>query len=512
MDEKLPAAEAQATSETSLDDAILQAQGHRRELDRSFSWTGALGLAYSINNSWLGCSATMSTLLAFGGGQVAVGAVIIAAATQWIVQLGLAELCSAMPSSGGQYHFTYLLAPPALRRFLAYTIGITTIVGWWVSTASGLLFTAISVFGIAKFWHPDFHHESWQVYLCFLVVIGLSLLPILSIPQRRVDYLTKTTGVMSLLGVIIVTILVPTMARNKLHPQMITQHRGTSGWGPAPAWLMGITTGEYLYSGVGAVTHITEEIPQAGRRVPLVFNVAMMLAVVTAVPWTIIMMSSVQDMSSVQEAFVPSLEIYYQATGSKAVATLLQAYMTLLYYTCIPSQWIACSRITWAFARDNGLPFSTYFSRIHPGYNIPMRTTLLSAGFCAIYGLVYIASTTAWDSVVNTVVLLLNITYTVPQCILAVGRRSSLPNRPFSLGWWGGYAVNWFSLVWLVVSGVLMLFPTRWPPAKGNMNYGSVVIAGIFVVIILLWVVDRRKKFAGPKIDWEALNAKNAIR
>lgn len=59
----------------------------------------------------------------------------------------------------------------------------------------------------------------------------------------------------------------------------------------------------------------------------------MVLAVVTAVPWTIIMLSSVQDMASVQEALVPSLEIYYQATGSKAVATLLQAYMTVLYYS-----------------------------------------------------------------------------------------------------------------------------------------------------------------------------------
>lgn len=47
---------------------------------------------------------------------------------------------------------------------------------------------------------------------------------------------------------------------------------------------------------------------------------------------------------------------------------------------------------------------------------------------------------------------------------------------------------------------------------SADLNSGSVVIAGIFVVIILLWVVDRRKKFAGPKIDWEALNAKNAIR
>ncbi|PLB40464.1 putative choline transport protein [Aspergillus candidus] len=532
MVEKLPAAEAQAISETSLDDAILQAQGHRRELDRSFSWTGALGLAYSITNSWLGCGATLGTLLAFGGAQVAVGAVIISAVMQWIVQLGLAELCSAMPSSGGQYHFTYLLAPPSLRSFSAYTVGITTIVGWWAGTSSGLLYTAVSAFGIVKFWHPDFHHEAWHVYLCFLVVIGLSLLPIFTIPQRRVDYLTKTTGIMSLLGIIIIVILVPVMARNKLHPQTITQYRGISGWAPAPAWLMGITTGEYIYAAVGAVTHISEEIPQPGRMMPLILNSAMVLGVATAAPWMVVMMSSVQDMDAVQRAFVPSLEIYYQATGSKAVATFLQAYMTVLYYTCIPGSWITCSRITWAFARDvripqpysstnpmlskatiqNGLPFSTYFSRIHPHYNIPMRTTILSASFCAVYGLVYIASTTAWDSIVNTAVLLLNITYTVPQCILAVGRRSSLPNRQFSLGWWGGYAVNWFSLVWLVVSGVLMLFPTRWPPTKGNMNYGSVVIAGIFVVIILLWVVDRRKKFAGPKIDWEALNAKNAIR
>lgn len=29
-----------------LDDALLQAQGHAAELDRSFSWMGAVGLAF----------------------------------------------------------------------------------------------------------------------------------------------------------------------------------------------------------------------------------------------------------------------------------------------------------------------------------------------------------------------------------------------------------------------------------------------------------------------------------
>lgn len=59
----------------------------------------------------------------------------------------------------------------------------------------------------------------------------------------------------------------------------------------------------------------------------------MVLGVATAAPWMVVMMSSVQDMDAVQRAFVPSLEIYYQATGSKAVATFLQAYMTVLYYS-----------------------------------------------------------------------------------------------------------------------------------------------------------------------------------
>ena len=39
-------------------------------------------------------------VLTYGGGQTAVFGVMVAAAVQWIVLLGLAELCSTFPSSG----------------------------------------------------------------------------------------------------------------------------------------------------------------------------------------------------------------------------------------------------------------------------------------------------------------------------------------------------------------------------------------------------------------------------
>lgn len=195
----------------------------------------------------------------------------------------------------------------------------------------------------------------------------------------------------------------------------------------------------------------------------------MLVGMITAVPWILVAATLIQDLEAVQNSFLPCLELFYQATGSKSAATFMQAYMTLLYYSCIPSQWITSSRIAWAFSRDNGLPFSSYWNHIHPRYDIPVRTTLLSAGFCLLYGLLYIASSRAFNTIINTAVIMLNLTYTVPQGILATCGRHRLPRRPFDLGVWG-YTVNVFSVLWLIVSGTFFCFPVALPTTVGSMN------------------------------------------
>lgn len=224
------------------------------------------------------------------------------------------------------------------------------------------------------------------------------------------------------------------------------------------------------------------------------------------------MTSVIHDIEAVQNSFLPSLELFHQATGSKAAAAALQIYLTILYYSkffldaylfslspyintpqaCVPSQWITSSRMTWAFSRDvsfstiptddhsimysdsmafikNGLPFSNYWAEVDSERNIPIRATLLSAGFCTIYGLLYIASTQAFNSIINTAVLMLNITYTVPQAILIVRGRAMLPARHFNLRNYG-YLVHVFSVLWLILSAVLFFLPTSNPPTLANMN------------------------------------------
>lgn len=60
----------------------------------------------------------------------------------------------------------------------------------------------------------------------------------------------------------------------------------------------------------------------------------------------------------------PIIQIFYSATGSKLAATLM---ISGIIVSAITSTWgllSAASRMTWAFCRDNGLPYSTYFAHV----------------------------------------------------------------------------------------------------------------------------------------------------
>ena len=54
-----------------------------------------------------------------------------------------------------------------------------------------------------------------------------------------------------------------------------------------------------------------------------------------------------------------------------------------------------------------------------------------------IYGLIYIASTAAFNSIINATCLMLNLAYVIPQGILLTQGRAKLPSRTFDLGKWG---------------------------------------------------------------------------
>jgi choline transport protein len=140
----------------------------------------------------------------------------------------------------------------------------------------------------------------------------------------------------------------------------------------------------------------------------------------------------------------------------------------------------------------------------------PVRTTVAACVFGCLYGLIYLASTTAFNSIITSAVLFLNISYAIPQAIVAIqGRSKVLPNRPFNLGRLG-YICNIFSPLWITVMTVFVCFPPTLPATVSSMNYTAPIIVGLFICIIICWFTIG-KRFKGPHIDWELLNTSNAL-
>lgn len=65
---------------------------------------------------------------------------------------------------------------------------------------------------------------------------------------------------------------------------------------------------------------------------------------------------------------LPLIEVYYQATNSKAATNLLVALPAIIVFFALFNSFASVSRLVWQFARDNGLPFSKTFSYVclHP--------------------------------------------------------------------------------------------------------------------------------------------------
>ncbi|KAJ5417045.1 uncharacterized protein N7487_000595 [Penicillium crustosum] len=204
-----------------------------------------------------------------------------------------------------------------------------------------------------------------------------------------------------------------------------------------------------------------------GRRLPQIMNMTLAIGLCTAVPLLAVLIVAMKDMDRVINAGMSAVQLLYQATGPRRVTVALR--------------WVNCGRLSWAFARDRGTPFPDFFDNIDKRLEFPLRTTIASTIFAAIYG------TTAFNSIITSAITLLNLSYAIPQVIL-VTRGQCLPKRPLGLGRWG-YVWNVFVPLLLTVLGVMICFLPDLPVTLGSMKCSD--------------------EFMGPNIDWEMLDLKN---
>jgi len=196
----------------------------------------------------------------------------------------------------------------------------------------------------------------------------------------------------------------------------------------------------------------------------------------------------------------PFLGAFLQALRSLPWATAYTSVLLVLLIFATVAVLAATSRTTYAFARDNGLPFSSYVGHLHERTKLPLWALGLSVVITMLLGLINIGSSTAFNAVISLVVATYYTSY-FNAISLLVWRKltDSAPEPgPWTIGKTPSLLVNIATLVYIVIIFVFSFFPLAVPVTPSTMNWAVVLYIGVVLIGGALYLL-RGKDFREPK-------------
>jgi amino acid transporter len=224
--------------------------------------------------------------------------------------------------------------------------------------------------------------------------------------------------------------------------------------------------------------------------------------------YAIVLLFALGDLGSLLKSKIgfPFMQLFLNVTGSSTGASLLALCVTLIAVAANAAGVTSTSRTAWAFARDRGLPASSFLSVVNPMLKVPVRMVVLVIFLQMLLGLIYLGSSTAFNAVLSMAILGMYASYLSPILfMLLYGRRSSRSftrgSGSFTLGRRWGPVVNVMAILWLVLAMVFSTFPTVEPVTPVNMNYCVVVTMGWMLIGGLYYYLGGKKRFTGPTVE-----------
>ncbi|KAL8754704.1 MAG: hypothetical protein Q9199_004152 [Rusavskia elegans] len=443
-----------------------------QDLRRNQSVLSVLGVGFALTNSWFGISAALVTGINSGGPILIVYGLIFVALISTCVGISLSELASAYPNAGGQYFWTSELAPRRYANFASYLTGWFAWAGSIFASASLMLAVGSAGVGCWQLAHPDFVIQLWHVFLAYQVVNIFVFF--FNCYGRILPTLGKLAFWTSLLSFFIILVAVPSKAPTHQEAKFVfANFVNNTGWKQSGiAFLVGLINVNWCFVGLDCATHLSEEIHRPEKMIPIAILGTVAIGTVTSWSYSIALFFSMKDVDSLVDTAtgVPILALFYQAIGNKGGAIALEALIMATGIGCGISCHTWQSRLCWSFARDGGIPFSSYFCKIDRRLNVPLRAHFISCILVAIVGCLYLGSYTAFYSIITASIGLLYVSYSVPVICLLIRGRNSIPHGPFWMGPIGLFS-NIVLLLWTCFSLIIYSFPPVQPVSASSKSF-----------------------------------------
>jgi choline transport protein len=248
------------------------------------------------------------------------------------------------------------------------------------------------------------------------------------------------------------------------------------------------------------VLHMSDEVKKARIRVPRSMITSVVLNATMQFAYLLTVLFTLGDIDVVSASPLPIIQVYYQATGSKSATNLFVIMIAIIIFISFFNVFASVSRLLWAFSRDNGLPFSHVFAKVHPTLRMPINSLILIGVCLTLLALINIGSSTAFNAFISLPALGLYISYFFPIFFLFIRRMTRsqpIPYGPFKLGFFGPF-INLGAMMYIIFIVIWMPMPSFLPVTKDNMNYAGPLIGAVILGALADWVISGRKRFQIP--------------
>jgi amino acid transporter len=252
---------------------------------------------------------------------------------------------------------------------------------------------------------------------------------------------------------------------------VFTHFTDGSGWGSKLfSFLLGFISVAWTMTDYDGTTHMSEETHDAASLGPLAIQSAVLVSGIMGWMLTISLCFCLTDLDSILRTptGLPAAQIFLNA-GGKTGGTIMWGFAILVQFFTGCSAMLADTRMAYAFARDEALPFSSFLSKINKYTHTPVNAVWFVVLFSIGLNCIAIGSTQTATAIFSITAPALDISYV--SVILAhrlYKDKVKFVEGPFTLGKWGA-TINWVSIVWVLFISTVLFFPPTVPVTASNM-------------------------------------------
>jgi amino acid transporter len=264
---------------------------------------------------------------------------------------------------------------------------------------------------------------------------------------------------------------------------------------------------ELIFLGSDATAHMAEEVRDAGRYVPISIFWSYFGNGILAIIFLITYLFSIESVSDALDdpTGYPFMYIFGTAVSVAGVNGLTALVLVLTTAANISFN-ASTARQTFAFARDNGLPFSKWIGHVQPQREIPQNAIILTCIVTMLLSLINLGSTTAFNAIISLQVCAIMITYGCSiACVLyrRIAHPDLIPTARWSLGKWGVF-VNSMGLTYVTFVFFWSFWPNTTPINAESFNWSVALFLAVLVAAIGMYTWKGRFVYVGPVTEIRA--------